>query len=164
MLPNVSDPVEYGLPFSDYDTQGVVDPTTEQTAATYEKHAVDCAAMTHVTPKAIILIDSDQTILKYDSVWGNDVSVRPTVTRNAMGDYTLTWAVDGYYDLNPTPDRRVKRAPNFMGAHATVAATSLAFPYFFAPAEAIAPNQVQVLVYRYDGNVVADKRVFVTVY
>lgn len=117
MLPNVSAPSEYGLPKSDYDSNGVVDPETECLAAEYEAMGVDVAALTHVSPKAIVVCTvagGVVTIAAYRSVWGDEMAVQPSVVYNAAGDYTFTWAVGGYPDLNPTVARRVTRAPNLI--------------------------------------------------
>jgi hypothetical protein len=36
------------------------------------------------------------------------------MTYHGAGQYTATWTVGGYPDLNPTPGRQVTRAPNFV--------------------------------------------------
>ncbi len=123
MLPNVSDPTEYGLPFKDYDSNGVVDHETEQTAAQYEKHAVDVAALSHTCPRAIAVCSvagGVVTVDAYRSVWGDTAAVYPRTTYNGPGDYTLTWLPAGYPDLNPTVSRQVTRAPAFIAGHVNV--------------------------------------------
>lgn len=129
MLPNVCDPVEYGLPKTNYDTNGVVNPETELDASEYEPVAVDVAAMSHVAPRAIVyvnLVVGGATILDYDSVWGDAPAVTPVAARSAQGVVTVTWAASGYNDLNPTPARQVQRAPNIRFAHASGCGVSAA--------------------------------------
>ena len=124
MLPNVSDPAEYGLPKTDYDSNGVVDQETEVLAAEWEAMGVDVAAMSHVSPKAIVVCTvagGAVTITAYRSVWGDTLAVRPVATYTGAGDYTLTWSAAGHPDLNPTPARCVTRAPSFIAATVTPA-------------------------------------------
>lgn len=128
MLPNVSDPtVDFGLPYSNYDTQGVINPETEVDASYFENQCVDVSALTHVCPRAIIYLTWVATvpiISVYDSVWGDDPTIWPIATNLAgSGNVKFTWDPAGYYDLNPTVARRVKRAPTIRmaTAHPTVA-------------------------------------------
>lgn len=127
MLPNVCDPQsDYGLPKSDADTLGPVDPTTECAADEYESLCVDAAALTHTGARAIVYVTNAgaPAITDYDSCWGDAVGVTPTVTDNGVGDTTITWTAAGYDDLNPTPARRVQRAPAFRFAHAQTASAT----------------------------------------
>ena len=127
MLPNVCDPqADYGLPKTNADSLGPVDPTTECDAAEYERLCVDVAAMSHCNPRAIVYVTNAgaPAITDYDSVWGDAVAVTPSVTDNGAGDTTITWAVGGYDDLNPTPARRVTRAPAIRFAHACSASAT----------------------------------------
>jgi hypothetical protein len=127
MLPNVSDPqTDYGLPKANRDTLGPVDPSKECDFAEWERLAVDMAAACHVLPRAIVYVTNAgaPAVADYDSVWGDAVGVTPTVTDNGVGDTTLTWTAGGYADLNPTPARRVTRAPAFRFAHATSASAT----------------------------------------
>lgn len=110
MLPNISDPAsDYGLPKRNY--KEVVDPTTEFDQSQIEALCVDVAALTQTACRAWVIVDTDGTLLAHSAVWGSTNAVAPTVTRNSAGNYTVQWAA-GYYDLNPTVDRRVFRAPN----------------------------------------------------
>jgi hypothetical protein len=117
VLPDVCDPqATYGLPFSNYDTAGVINPETELEASLYESLAVDVAAASHTVPRAIVHVHfaaGAPSVYAYDSVWGNDPTIYPAVTDGGVGIVTLTWLAGGYADLNPTPARRVTRAPNF---------------------------------------------------
>jgi hypothetical protein len=161
MLPDSTTASEYGLPFSDYDTDGPIDPTTEQTAAAYEKHAVDVVALTHVAPRAIVRVDvagGALTVTGYRSVWGDDPAIYPAVTYTGVGIYALTWAVGGYPDLNPTVARRVTRAPNFLCA--TV--TSREFASRFGAA-ICTPNAVGIHIYN-DAGAAADANFVLVVY
>jgi len=149
MLPNVSDPAEYGLPKTNYDTEGPIDPETEIDASEYEPMAVDVAAHTHTAVRAIVVCSvagGVVTVDSYRSVWGDEVAVRPVATYNAPGDFTLTWAPGGYPDLNPTVDRRVTRASGFIAAHADVydSAGGLART---ARARTVTANAVRVLTF-----------------
>lgn len=149
MLPNVSAPSEYGLPKTNYDSNGVVDPETELDAPEYERIAVDVAAMSHVSPRAIVVCTvagGVVTIAAYRSVWGDEPAVWPVATYNGAGDYTLTWAAGGYADLNPTVTRRVTRAPNFIAADVVVN-DSTGVLARTARVHTVAANSARVLVF-----------------
>lgn len=138
-----SDPTtDYGLPFSNYDPDGVIDPTTECDASYFEKLAVDTAAMTHVMPKAVIIVEivsgPDADIYDYRSVWGDAVEVFPVVLYNSTGDITVTWSPSGYPDLNPTPSRQVTIAPAFYAAHVQADGNKR------TPTVTVTPNSVNV--------------------
>ena len=124
-LPNALDPaVDFGLPYEDYSFQ--VDPQTDVAASIFEQVCVDLSAVSHTVGRAAAYVTAGGTpvLSAHDAVWGNTDAVKPTVTRNGVGDYTLTWA-SSYDDLNPTPDRRVTHTVNFRYAQATLVASAL---------------------------------------
>jgi hypothetical protein len=165
MLPGISDPTEYGLPFDDYDSDGVIDPTTEQTAAQYEKDAVDLAAMTHTAARAIVVCTvagAAITVTSYRSVWGDAAGVYPTATYTGAGNYLLTWLVGGYPDLNPTVARRVTRAPAFVAAGAIANAIGVVAG-IMVPQTAVTANTVVVQI-RNSADALADASFTVWVY
>jgi hypothetical protein len=120
MLPNKTTPANYGLPKSNFDY--VVDPNTEIDVLTeYEPLVVDVSALTYVAPRAWIRVNADSsapTIVSHSAMWGDANGVVPTLTRNATGNYTVSWAT-AYNDMNPTPARQTSRSVNFLGAQAT---------------------------------------------
>ena len=119
MLPDITGPETYGLPKSDYDS--VVNPETDLSAAQYESLAIDVSALTCCGVRAWAKITGGATpiVASHGAVWGATNSVKPTVVRNSAGTFTITWAAS-YYDLNPTPDRRVLRYVNFKTCWAQV--------------------------------------------
>lgn len=123
MLPNTSDPqTDYGLPYDDYDPNGVVNPRTEQSASFAENSLVDIAALTMVAPRAHVhVLNANVAIINWHSaVWGDTDAVKPTISRTSAGVVVLTWALSGGYpDLNPTPARKVYRTASFHWAQVT---------------------------------------------
>lgn len=121
MLPTIADPqADYGLPKNNRDARGPVDPRKEVDYAEYERAMVDLAAMSHTCPRAIVGVvcgGGAAAVSWVRSVWGDTLAVTPAIAYAAAGDTTLTWAVGGYPDLNPTPARQVTRAPAFVAAH-----------------------------------------------
>ncbi len=75
----------------------VEDPTTDQDADGMNACKASTAAMTHTAARAWARFTSDPTTPAFaltnphDSMWGNDLSVRPTLARTGAGVYTLTW-------------------------------------------------------------------------
>ncbi|MFA4901042.1 MAG: hypothetical protein WC563_16105 [Brevundimonas sp.] len=119
MLPNNSDPgSEYGLPKSNFDADGIIDPETDFPASEYEALAVDAAAGTHTTWRAIVLVNWSivipSVVIGYRSVWGDEPAVWPVAVSIAAGHCRVDWSAAGYPDLNPTPSRQVTRAPSFI--------------------------------------------------
>lgn len=105
MLPTPLDPTaDFGLPKDNY--RFVVNPRTEVDFAEYERLCTTVAQLSHTVPKALLRCDDTAGVQDYASVWGDTVSVRPTVVRTGTGIYTITWAAS-YADLNPTVARQV---------------------------------------------------------
>lgn len=109
-LPNITDPVEYGLPKTDHDF--VADPETDLAAKEYEALAIDVASLSYTAPRAIAAVGATGNLVNHSAVWGDTDQVKPTVTYVSTGQYTITWA-SSYSDLNPTPDRRIATPIHF---------------------------------------------------
>ena len=121
-LPDIDDPtVDFELPYEDYSYQA--DPETDVKAAVVERICVDLSGVSQTIARAAVQVDADgaggESIIAHRAVWGNTVAVKPTLTRNGAGDYTITWAAS-YDDLNPTPAKRVTSNVNFQLAGGTI--------------------------------------------
>ena len=97
------------------------DPTADITSDASDEVRVDCAAMTRMIPRAYVTFTTDGTtcaVVEHDAVWGNDISIKPTVTVFDVGFYTVTWpstVVDA---------RGVSRAVNLRRGSATIEHTA----------------------------------------
>src|SRR4051812_11244544 len=92
MLPNSASYSTYGGEKTDY--QPVEDPTTDRSADEVDEALADTSAMTRMIPRAFVTFQTNGTtctVVAHDAVWGNDVSVAPTVTRIGLGAYDVTW-------------------------------------------------------------------------
>jgi hypothetical protein len=92
MLPSAATYDSYGGEKADYSP--VEDTTTDRSADHEDEAFADVAAMTRMIPRAYVAFTTNGTtcsVVDHDAVWGNDVSVRPTVVRTALGIYTITW-------------------------------------------------------------------------
>ena len=112
-FPDSSSPEDFGLPKSDY--KPVADPTTDLTAAEYERLACAAAALTLTGPRAHVFVNpalgATAAIVEHTAVWGEAAGVKPTYSRISTGAYTITWAT-AYPDINPTVTRRSTSATN----------------------------------------------------
>ncbi|MFA4900903.1 MAG: hypothetical protein WC563_15400 [Brevundimonas sp.] len=163
MLPVISDPqADYGLPKNNRDARGPVQPDKEIDAADLERAMVDLAAMSHTCPRAtFLLIVSGGAALvgNYRSVWGDTLAVTPAVAYTGAGNVTVTWAVGGYPDLNPTPARQVTRAPSFQGAQVSIFNAG----HWEAPVFSVNANSIQTWTYA-AGGVATDAVLYITMY
>lgn len=163
MLPNVSDPAnEYGLPKTNYDADGPIDPETDLDFAEYEALATDTAAMSHTAPRALVKVDVNAgacTVVGYRSVWGDTPAVYPVAAYVNVGQYTVTWLPGGYPDLNPTPARRETRAPNLFGGK-----TSIRQAVAATTATLCTPNVAAVYVYEASTGAATDAHFLLAVY
>jgi hypothetical protein len=94
--PDIDSLATYGGAMADY--ASVEDATTDLGAAYFNKMSASVAAMTHTAPRAVRRFVGHATTpadpssgLVHDSMWGSASGVKPTVTRNATGDITITW-------------------------------------------------------------------------
>jgi hypothetical protein len=73
----------------------VIDPTTDRDAAGANVAYADTAAMTATAVRAWVQIKlngtSTPTVVSHNSVWGNSLSVIPTLVRTGVGVVTITW-------------------------------------------------------------------------
>jgi len=99
--PDVDTVADYGGALENY--APVEDPTTDQDADAANEWKASTAAMTHTASRAWVrftsgdgfVVDPDFTSTNsHDSMWGNDLSVRPTLTRTGTGVYELEWPSD----------------------------------------------------------------------
>lgn len=120
-LPDILSTDDCGLPKNDFSF--VTNPLTDESYEEHEAHVVGVAAMSHTAARALVYVNGDgggnESIVDHRAVWGDTVGVKPTLTRNGTGDYTLTWA-SAYDDLNPTPARVVSHTVNIEFAVATI--------------------------------------------
>lgn len=96
---------DYGVPsvgFRDY-IVGVVDPTTDQSAASANKAFADIAQMsqTRVTARVKLAVAGavTPTVVTHNALWGNAGGVVPVILRTGVGVATITWTaaqVDPY--------------------------------------------------------------------
>lgn len=163
MLPVTSDPqADYGLPKTNRDASGPVDPSKEVDFADFERAMVDLAAMSHTAARATFLLivsGGAASIGNYRSVWGDTAAVTPAVAYIGAGNVTVTWAVGGYPDLNPTPGRQVTRAPAFQGAQLTFFQAG----HWEAPVQSVNANSIQTWTYAV-GGAPTDAVLYVTMY
>lgn len=93
--PDIDTVDNYGGILSNY--APVEDPTTDQDADGMNECKASTAAMTHTATRAWVRIVSQAATPTFpatnvhDSMWGSDLSVRPTPAYTSPGVYTLTW-------------------------------------------------------------------------
>jgi hypothetical protein len=92
-LPDSDSLSTYGGAFADYGVS-VVDPTTDQAAADYNKMAASVAMMTNTAIRAWAIFTTAATtgamvLQSHGAVWGT--SVAPTLSRNTTGTFDVTW-------------------------------------------------------------------------
>lgn len=94
MLPDISDINSYGgVKVND---GLIVDINTEEDANDRNEYVGDLAGMTHTIARAWCSFipgasPTDPSTNVHDAVWGGGASVKPVVTKNGIGDYTVTW-------------------------------------------------------------------------
>lgn len=94
-LPGIDDLNSYGGVKSNY--APVEDPTVDESADHRNLYAANVAAMTQTAPRAICRFvghgttPTDPASNVHFAVWGNGLSVKPTVARTGAGVYTITW-------------------------------------------------------------------------
>lgn len=87
----------YGGALVDYGAIGVVDPTTDRSAANVNQAFADVAAMTHTSGRAWVRFLGHATLPSLalsdasDAAWGNSAPVLPVVTKGGTGIYVVTW-------------------------------------------------------------------------
>ena len=73
----------------------VVDPTTDRSAVEVNTAFASLSMLTRTTVKAAVQFDGYAgvpTVAWHEALWGNTSALKPTVTRNSAGNYTITWA------------------------------------------------------------------------
>lgn len=83
------------------DAQAVGNPTTEQSAPYYNRHAEDCAQMSRTSTKVMVSFATTTTagpvavtVIDASSQWGEGVSYKPTIEKTATGTYVITYATE----------------------------------------------------------------------
>jgi hypothetical protein len=89
----------YGAPF--LDDAPVANPTTEQSAALYNRHAEDSAQMTRTATGIKVKFETTTTagpisvsVVDSTSVWGEGIAFQPTISKTATGTYVITYATE----------------------------------------------------------------------
>ena len=83
----------YGGPY--VDAKAISNPQTQLAASKGNRVFEDAAQLTRTGLRAIVHFPpsaSDPVVSYHTSVWGSSNSEKPTVTRNATGDYLITYA------------------------------------------------------------------------
>lgn len=94
-LPDVDDLSTYGGALANY--APIEDATTDEDAAWRNKYAANVAGMTQTACRAWCTFlghasaPTDPASNVHGAVWGDDVSVKPTVARTGTGVFTVTW-------------------------------------------------------------------------
>jgi hypothetical protein len=94
----------FGGTFSD--ASSVVDAETELAATHYNALIAHVVGISKTVPKAwarVTISGGTPTLADHSAVWGDTVGVAPTLTDNAAGDITVTWAAS-YNDLRESPE------------------------------------------------------------
>ena len=135
---------DYGLPaagFADY-LVGVVDPTTDQSAAAYNTSASDLALMTQTPIKAMAIVAmagvAVPTLVSHAAMWGNAPGVAPVLARVGVGINTITWAATQLDAL------QIARTLNFIQSWGEIDSASF---LGFARAVRTGPNVVTIYTY-----------------
>ncbi len=77
-----------------FDFIDVVDPTTDRSATEMNTALASLSMLTRTPVKAIVQFDGyagAPTVSYHEAIWGNSSDLKPTVTRNTAGNYTITW-------------------------------------------------------------------------
>lgn len=104
VLPDIADPTTFGGYYANL--APVVDPTTDVDALYFNRIIAQLAALAHTAPRAwakVTISAGVATLADHDAVWGGTVGVAPVVSKNATGNYVVTWA-SAYNDLQQTPE------------------------------------------------------------
>lgn len=94
-LPDIDSLSSYGGALENY--APVEDASTDEDAAWRNLYAMNVAALTQTAPRAMCrfvgnaVTPTDPTSNVHFAVWGNTLSVKPTVARTGAGVYTITW-------------------------------------------------------------------------
>jgi hypothetical protein len=98
------------------DETDITDPLTQISADFDNKKRANVAMMTHTSIRAMRSFVAGSpptdplTLLVHDAQWGNDAAVKPSLTRNGVGDYTVTWPTDVDDELNESHTLNFRRA------------------------------------------------------
>ena len=91
-LPDKDDIDTYGGEKSDY--APIEDPTTDTAASEFNSLKCSVAMGSRTAVRAWVKFTTHATtpvLVSHDAVWGNSVSVAPTVTRTGAGIFVVTW-------------------------------------------------------------------------
>ena len=92
MLPNSISYEQLAGPLNDYSE--VVDPTTDLPAVASNTQRAAVAAMSRMSERIFVVWTNngtDATIVDFDSVVGNAVEYRPTITKQGTGHWRMTF-------------------------------------------------------------------------
>lgn len=104
VLPDTADLSTFGGTF--VNVAPVVDPTTDMDATYQNRINAQLAMLSHTAVRAwarVTISGTTPTVADHDAVWGGTPAVAPSVTRDAPGQYTVTWA-SSYDDLQSTAE------------------------------------------------------------
>jgi hypothetical protein len=83
------------------DAEPVANPTTQQSAASANRHAEDSAQMTRTASRIMVKFTATVTTppiaVEVDdstSVWGEGMSFEPVIAKTGVGVYTITYATE----------------------------------------------------------------------
>lgn len=88
-----------------FDFIAVVDPTTDRSADEMNAALASLSMLTRTPVKAMVQFDGyagTPTVAFHEAIWGNTSDLKPTVTRNSAGNYTITWPSTVIDPLNVT--------------------------------------------------------------
>ena len=94
-LPDIDTLATFGGQLNDYSP--VVDPTTDRPAAGTNQAYSSIAMVTHTAPRAWCRFVTSATTPAlatnngHDAMWGSSSGVKPTLLRNSIGNYSVTW-------------------------------------------------------------------------
>jgi hypothetical protein len=147
-LPGIDSLSSYGGQLSDF--APVEDPTTDESATYRNLYAANVAGMTQTACRAWATcvgiaapnppVDPSSNV--HAAVWGNDVSVKPTVTHLSTGIYVFTWPTTVTDELAVEHTVNLRRA--WVCMETTVA--------YITAATVFAANVVHVRVFDAAGN------------
>lgn len=160
-LPDIDALSTFGGPLNNY--SDVVDPTTDEDAASRNKYAANSAMMTWTLPRAIVSFvgvnggnpTDPVSGLVHEAVWGNDPSDKPAVVRALEGVWDITWPALVDSELTSATVAQgggSQHTVNFQRAWAQVESADGTFKA--ASAKVTGANTVRV--YGYDGTTLDD--------
>ena len=155
-LPGIDALSTYGGEKDDY--APIEDQSTDLSASHWNLVASNVAGMTHTVCRAWRTFTAgnpptDPASNVHDAVWGNDVSVKPTVSRSSTGIYLVTWPSSVTDELGESHSTNIRRA--WVCLEATL-------PYF-SVATRTSATVVSVLVWDSSG-VLTDPSANITVF